>query len=517
MNNQESFMQRQLLHIERIGNRLPHPTLLFVFLCAFIAVTSLVAKLVGTEATHPITGELITAKNLISGEGLRHAISTAVKNFTGFAPVGTVLVAVMGIGVAEHSGLLKASISAAIRKASPRLLTFLVVFAGVLSSLAADTGYVVLVPLAGVVFATAGRNPIAGIAAAFAGVSGGYSANLLISSLDPLLGGISTEAAQLVAPDYEVNAAANYYFIIVSTFLVSIVGTVVTEKWVAPMLGDGPGLGDGPSNSYEENSEALTALNDQERNGLRSVGWFSLVFIVLLLLCLLPENGILRDPETNSILRSPFISGIVMIISIYAALAGYIYGKVSGSFTSGKDFIVGMENSMATMASYLVLMFFAAQFVNWFGWSQLGIITAINGAEILQAIDPGATVLLVCFVLLSAFINLLVGSASAKWALLAPIFVPMLLLSGISPEATQVAYRIGDSSTNIITPLMPYFGVVLAFIQRYDAKAGIGTLIAAMLPYSLMFLLSWSLMLAVWILLGIPLGPGAYVFAEISG
>ena len=511
MNNQESFMQRQLLHIERIGNRLPHPTLLFVFLCAFIAVTSLVAKLVGTEATHPITGELITAKNLISGEGLRHAISTAVKNFTGFAPVGTVLVAVMGIGVAEHSGLLKASISAAISKASPRLLTFLVVFAGVLSSLAADTGYVVLVPLAGVVFATAGRNPIAGIAAAFAGVSGGYSANLLISSLDPLLGGISTEAAQLVDPGYEVNAAANYYFIIVSTLLVSMVGTLVTEKWVAPMLGDGP------SNSYEDSSGELTKLNEREQQGLRRVGGFSLVFIILLLVCLLPENGVLRDPETGSILRSPFISGIVMIISIYAALAGYIYGKVSGSFTSGKDFIVGMENSMATMASYLVLMFFAAQFVNWFGWSQLGIITAINGAEILQAIDPGATVLLVCFVLLSALINLLVGSASAKWALLAPIFVPMLLLSGISPEATQVAYRIGDSSTNIITPLMPYFGVVLAFIQRYDAKAGIGTLIAAMLPYSLMFLLSWSLMLAVWILLGIPLGPGAYVFAEISG
>jgi len=516
MTVQESFIQRQLLNIERLGNRLPHPTLLFVFLCAFIAVVSAIAWLTGLAATHPISGELITAKNIISGEGLRYAISTAVKNFTGFAPVGTVLVAVMGIGVAEYSGLLRASISATIQKAPPRLLTFFVVLAGVLSSLAADTGYVVLVPLAGIVFASANRNPIAGIAAAFAGVSGGYSANLLISSLDPLLGGISTEAAQLVDPEYEVGAAANYYFIFISTFLIGIIGTLVTEKWVAPMLGDYDSSGSGSVERTEDNIEKLVELNEQERKGLKLVGSFSLVFIALLLVCLVPEKGILRDPSTGSILRSPFISGIVMIISIYAALAGYIYGKVSGSFNSVKDFVIGMENSMAVMASYLVLMFFAAQFVNWFGWSQLGIITAINGAEILQALNPSATMLLVCFVLLSAFINLMIGSASAKWALLAPIFVPMLLLSGISPEATQIAYRIGDSSTNIITPLMPYFGVVLAFIQKYDPKAGIGTLLAAMLPYSLMFLLCWSIMLAIWIFLGIPLGPDAQVFVNLT-
>ena len=514
MTNQASLIQRQLLNIERLGNRLPHPTLLFVFLCGFIAVVSLIAWLANVEATHPITGKLITARSLISGEGLRHALSTAVKNFTGFAPVGTVLVAVMGIGVAEYSGLLKAAINASIQRAPARLLTFLVVLAGVLSSLAADAGYVVLVPLAGAVFATAGRNPIAGIAAAFAGVSGGYSANLLISSLDPLLGGISTEAARLVEPNYEVTAAANYYFIFVSTFMIAIVGTLVSEKWVAPLLGDLHG--DNPAESAGEQAGKLTELSHQERKGLGAAGWFSLGFIALLLVCLVPENGILRDPGTGSILRSPFISGIVMIISIYAMLAGYIYGKVSGNFKQGKDFVVGMENSMAAMASYLVLMFFAAQFVNWFGWTQLGIITAINGAEILQALKPNATVLLICFVLLSAFVNLLIGSASAKWALLAPIFVPMLLLSGISPEATQIAYRIGDSSTNIITPLMPYFGVVLAFIQKYDPRAGIGTLLAAMLPYSLVFLVSWSLMLAAWILLDIPLGPGAEVFVSLN-
>ena len=505
--HQNSIIQRQLVRIERLGNRLPHPTLLFVFLCALIAVLSTLSWWAGLSANHPISGEAIAAKNILSGEGLRYMLTTAVTNFTGFAPVGTVLVAIMGIGVAEHSGLLRAIISLTILKSPARFMTFFVVLAGVLSSLAADTGYVVLIPLAGIVFASANRNPITGIAAAFAGVSGGYSANLLIGSLDALLGGISTQAAQLLVPTYEVSAAANYYFIVVSTLVISVVGTLVTEQWVAPLLGENPST---------QKSHTLTELDASERRGLNSVGIFSLIFIGLLVACLLPEEGILRNPATGSILSSPFISGIVMIISTYAAVAGYIYGKVSGSFASGKDLIVGMENSMATMASYLVLMFFAAQFVSWFGWSQLGIITAINGAEVLQALNPSSTLLLVCFVLLSALINLVVGSASAKWALLAPIFIPMLMLSGLSPEATQVAYRIGDSSTNIITPLMPYFGVVLAFIQKYDAKAGIGTLIAAMLPYSLMFLLCWSMMLAGWMIMEWPLGPGAEIFIHLQ-
>ena len=456
-------------------------------------------------AVHPLNGNEIVAKSLISGEGLRYVLTSAVTNFTSFAPVGTVLVAVMGIGVAEHSGLLRAAISASILRAPERLLTFLVVFAGVMTSVAADTGYVVLIPLAGIIYASAGRNPIAGIAAAFAGVSGGYSANLLIGSLDALLSGLSTEAAQLVASDYEVTAAGNYYFIFASTFLVSIVATFVTEKWVAPMLGDYSG----------EVSTEDTSLSDADKAGLKAVGIFSLIFFVLVLAALIPANGILRNPDTGSIITSPFISGIVVVISVYAALAGYVFGKHQGSFSSSSAFVESMEKSMGTMASYLVLMFFAAQFVNWFNWSELGIITAISGAELLQALNPNSIVLLVLFVLFAALINLLVGSSSAKWALLAPIFVPMLYLSGISPEATQVAYRIGDSSTNIITPLMPYFGVVLTFIQKYDARAGIGTLLAAMLPYSIAFLICWSIMLALWLLAGLPLGPGVETFSTL--
>jgi aminobenzoyl-glutamate transport protein len=517
------FLQR----IETLGNRLPHPTMLFIYLCGFILLCSGIAAWLQASAIHPITNETIQVKSLLSGEGLREILSNAVKNFTSFAPVGTVLVAVMGIGVAEHSGLLGVALKAMVQNASQKMTTFLVVLAGVLSSLAADTGYVVLVPLAGLVFLAAGRHPVAGIAAAFAGVSGGYSANLLIGPLDAILAGISTEAAMLVQPSYEVSAAGNYYFIVVSTFLIAAVGTYVTERWVAPMLGDYKKpeeykkLGESQTETdYENNQQAdesknqTTHINSNDKKALKAVGLFSVFYILLLLVCVMPEGGILRNPETGSILRSPFISGIVVIIAIYAALSGWLFGKVSGRFESSRDFISGMEAAMVTMASYLVLMFFAAQFVNWFAWSQLGTITAIKGAQFLQVLDPNSAVLLICFMLLAAFINLLIGSASAKWALLAPIFVPMLLLAGISPEATQVAYRIGDSSTNIITPLMPYFGVVVAFVQKYDAKAGIGTLLAIMLPFSLLFLLCWSVLLAVWIMFGIPLGPDAGVFVS---
>ena len=305
----------------------------------------------------------------------------------------------------------------------------------------------------------------------------------------------------MVDPGYEVSAAGNYYFIVCSTLLIGCLGTFVTEKLVEPQLSAG-----------EANTDPIQNLTDAERRGLKATGWFTLLVFVLLLAGLLPADGLLRDATTGSILRSPFISGIVVIIAAYAALAGLVFGKVSGSFSSGDNVVAGMEKSMETMAGYLVLMFFAAQFINYFAWSQLGVIAAISGAEMLQSLQLHAVTLLVTFILLAAVINLLLGSASAKWALMAPVFVPMLLLSGISPEATQIAYRVGDSTTNIITPLLPYFGVVVAFVQRYDKRAGIGTIIAMMLPYSITFLFGWSLMLALWVFLDWPLGPGAPIY-----
>lgn len=501
--NAVSLLQRALSRVEAAGNRLPDPTLIFLYLCGIVLLLSSLCAWLGLSAVHPVDGSLIKATNLLNGEGLRNMLSKAVGNFTGFAPVGTVLVAVMGIAVAEHSGLLGCALKTTVLRAPQKLMTFSVVLAGVLSSLAADTGYVVLVPLAAIIFASTGRHPLAGIAAAFAGISGGFSANLLIGPLDAILAGISSEAAALVRPGYEVNAAANYYFICASTLMIALAGAWVTERLVIPQLGEPP------KSAATTISEALTPA---ERRGMKAVGWFTVIFIALLLAALVPAEGVLRDPVNGSILSSPFIRGIVMVIAIYAAISGWLFGKVSGSFQESRALVTAMDKGMGTMASYLVLMFFAAQFVNYFAWSQLGAIAAIRGAELLKLLDPGAGLLLVCFVLLAAVINLLIGSASAKWALIAPIFVPMFLLSGITPEATQMAYRIGDSVTNIITPLMPYFGVVVAFARQHDKNAGIGTLIAMMLPYSLAFLLLWSALLVIWIVAGLPLGPGAGFF-----
>ena len=367
-----SFVHRLLASVEKLGNRLPHPTLLFIYLCGLVLLASGLAAGLQFSALHPQTSETINTVNLLSGAGLVQVLTKAVTNFTHFAPVGTVLVAILGIGIAEHSGLLSAALRATVLKAPAKLLSFVVVICGVLSSLAADTGYVVLIPLAAIVFAGAGRSPIVGIAAAFAGVSGGFSANLLIGPFDAIMAGITTEAAMLVRPDYEVNAAGNYYFIVVSTLLIGALGTWVTERWVAPRF---------TAQATDPSVDSrLTAI---ERRGLKAVGFFSLMFMGLLGLLLWPEDGVLRGAN-GSILKSPFMSSIVVLVTLYAALAGVVFGKVSGRFKQQADIVQGMEASMATMAGYLVLMFFAAQFVSYFSWSNLGIIAAIKGAEFLQ-------------------------------------------------------------------------------------------------------------------------------------
>ncbi|WP_320821291.1 AbgT family transporter [Thalassolituus sp.] len=503
--NRTSLVQRALNKVELLGNRLPHPTLLFVYLSAFILVLSAIAAGFQLQALHPISGETISAVNLLSVDGLHKILANTVTNFTHFAPVGTVLVAMLGIGVAEKSGLFDVALRASVRKAPSTLLTAMVVFTGVMSSIAADAGYVVLIPLAAIIFQSAGRHPLAGIAAAFAGVSGGYSANLLIGPVDAMLAGLSTEAAHLVAQNYQVSATANYYFMVASTFLVTFVGTWITQRWIEPRL-----LESSPMNTLvdvnngEDKNHTLTQL---DKRGLRAVGLLTIIVTALLLWGLVPADGLLRNPETGSILRSPFIQGIVVIIAVYALLAGVVFARVSGRWHSNGEAITAMESAMASMASYLVLMFFAAQFVSYFAWSNLGAVSAIQGAQLLQSWDLSPTLLLAGFVVMAASINLLIGSASAKWALLAPIFVPMLLLAGISPEATQMAFRVGDSSTNIITPLMPYFGVVVAYVQRYQPTAGIGTIMSMMLPYSVGFLIFWSGLMVLWLTLGLPLGP----------
>lgn len=485
--------------LERLGNRLPHPTLLFVWLCLLMLPVSAVLAILGVGAEHPLKGGAVAVQSLLDSDGLRYLFSNMVTNFTGFAPLGVVLVAMLGLGIAEQAGLLGATLAALVRHASHRTLVVAVAFAGVMSSIAFDAGYVVLIPLAGLLFKLAGRSPLAGIATAFAGVSGGYSANLLLGPVDAVLAGLSTEAAHIVDPARTVSAAGNYWFIIASTVLVTVLISLVTVRITEPRLARA---------SADDSDE--TEADTTPRMDRRALGWTLLTLVlsvVAIALLAVPENAPLRDPQTGGLLESPFMTSLVVLIALVAGLCGAVYGRVSGRFRSAGGIIEAMETTMATMAGYLVLMFFAAQFVAWFNYSQVGLVLAIKGAAWLGGLEFSSVGLLLLFVLLTTLINLLIGSASAKWSILAPVFVPMFMLIGIAPEATQAAYRIGDSSTNIITPLMPYFALVLGFARRYQRDTGIGTLIALMLPYSLTLLLGWSLLFAVWIGFGWPLGP----------
>jgi len=491
-------MLRFLNRVETLGNQLPHPTTLFIWFSLLVLILSWALSMLGVSAVHPTQNTTIAVTNLLSQDGLHRVLTASVSNFTQFAPVGTVLVAMLGLGIAEKSGLLAALLHKLVAKAGGQTLSAIVVFAGVMSSLAADAGYVVLIPLAGIVFGSAGKHPLAGMAAAFAGVSGGYSANLLIGPVDAVLAGISTEAAHLVDPERDVSVVANYYFIVMSTFLITLLGTIITEKVTLPAL---------PKWQQDKPITRQTPLSGLHAAGLRNAGLVFAVSITLIAVGLIPDSGILRDPNTHSISQSAFMKGIVTVISLVAALCGIAYGVTVQRYNSKGSIIKDMEDTFATMASYLVLMFFAAQFVNYFGWSNMGMVLAIKGATWLQALSLSPVILLSIFIVMAAFINLLVGSASAKWSLLAPVFIPMFLLLGIAPEQVQAAYRVGDSSTNIITPLMPYFGVVVAFMQRYKPDLGVGTIMSLMLPYSITFLLGWSIVFAIWIAAGLPLGP----------
>jgi aminobenzoyl-glutamate transport protein len=498
-----SAIDRFLSTVERIGNLLPHPATLFAGFALLVVVLSGVVAQFDVSVVHPGTGAEVRPFNLVSAEGLHLILTKMVTNFTGFAPLGTVLVALLGIGIAEGSGLIGAALRAVVLASPKRLLTFVIVFAGVISNTASEVGYVLLVPLAAVIFLAAGRHPLGGLAAAFAGVSGGYSANLLLGTIDPLLAGLSEEAARIIDKSYTVNPACNYYFMFMSTFLIAGLGTWVTERLVLPRLGTYTG---------EERPEAIRGATPQEKRGLIYATGAIALFAAWLLWGLLPADGFLRDPKTFDILHSPFMSGIVALIFLSAAIAGIAYGIGAGTFKSDNDVMKGMSKSMETLGSYIVLVFFAAQFVAYFNWTNLGLILAIKGAAFLQALQLGPIPLMLAFVVVSALINLVMGSASAKWAIMAPVFIPMFMLLGYSPEFTQMAYRVGDSVTNIISPMMSYFALIVAFIARYDKKAGIGTVISTMLPYSVVFLIGWSLLLIVWVLLELPIGPGAPMF-----
>ena len=500
-NKRAGVFQRMLNWTERIGNALPHPGTLFALFALATLVLSAVGYALGWEVIHPGTNEVVRTVNLLSHDGIHRVLLEMVDNFTGFAPLGIVMVAMLGIGIAEQSGLISAVIRLLVLNSHKHLLTFIIVFSGILSNVASDVGYVLLIPLAGVIFLAVGRNPIAGMAAAFAGVSGGFSANLVLGTIDPLLAGLSQEAARILDPSYEVNPTANYYFMVASTFIIAFAGTFITEKVVEPRLGKYTG-------KFEEKENSFGKLSKKEKKGLLMALLTLIAIIIISLFGIIPVDGFFRGSD-GGILSSPLIRGVVAMLFITAGASGLAYGFTTGAFKNDEDVMKGMANSMKSLAIYFVLVFFAAQFVAYFKWSNLGIIMAVKGANLLMSADIGLIPLMILFILLAATINMLMGSASAKWAILAPIFIPMFMIMGYSPELSQVVYRIGDSVTNVISPMMSFFALIIAYVQKYEPKAGIGTIIATMVPYSIAFLILWVLLLVAWLLLGLPLGPDA--------
>lgn len=495
------IFQWMLNWTERFGNALPHPAILFAIFAFSTLVLSAIGSILKWEAIHPGTGEIIRTVNLFSHDGIHRILLEMVDNFTSFAPLGIVLVAMLGIGIAEQSGLINAFIRLMVLNSPHHLLTFVIVFAGILSNIASSVGYVLLIPLAGVIFLAVGRHPVAGMAAAFAGVSGGFSANLVLGTVDPLLAGLSQEAARIIDPSYVVNPTANYFFMAASTVVIALAGTFVTEKIVEPRLGKYSG-------DYKPKANSMGKLSKKEKKGLLMAFFTLAIIMIITLIGIIPSEGFFRGVN-GGILNSPLIRGVVAMLFITAGSMGLAYGFTTGIFKNGSDVVKGMADSMKTLATYLVLVFFAAQFVAYFKWSNLGLIMAVKGAKLLMSAAIGLIPLMILFILLSAAINMLMGSASAKWAILAPIFIPMFMIMGYSPELSQVVYRIGDNVTNVISPMMSFFALIIAFVQKYEPKAGIGTIIASMIPYSIVFFFLWSLLLIVWLVLGIPLGPDA--------
>lgn len=498
MKKNKGWFYRFLDGVERVGNKLPDPFILFIILSLIVIAISWVASMFNASVIHPGTGEELAIKNLASGEGLQFMLTSTLTNFTGFAPLGLVLVMMFGIGLAEKVGLLDHAIRKTILQSPPKLVTYTVVFVGIIGNIVSDASIVLIPPLAAYVFHKMGRHPLAGLAAGFAGAGAGFTANLFIAGTDVLLSGIATEAAQIMDANFVVTPVDNWYFNIVSVFLLTLVGGLITTRIIEPRLGNYQN-GDIQIDDREE-------LPDADK-GLRNAGIAGLIYIALIVLVIMLPNSPLRNEE-GGLVPSPFISGIVPILLLFFVTMGCVYGITVGKIKSSKDISRYMAESVKELSGYIVLVFAIAQFIAYFNWSNLGIWIAVNGAEFLQDINFTGIGLIVAYSLFTALLDFIITSGSAKWALEAPIFIPMFMQLGYHPAFTQVAYRIADSSINVITPLSPYMIIILSFMKRYDKNAGIGSYISLMLPYAVGFLVTWIILLLVFYFTGMPIGPG---------
>jgi len=497
----KSLMNRFLNGVEYVGNKLPDPFMLFIILAVVVIAVSWIISLFDVSFIQPGVEEEVAIKSLISVEGIQFMLTSALDNFVGFKPLGIVLAMMLGIGLADKVGLLETAIKSTILKAPAKLVTYAVVFTGIMGNIASDAAFVIVPPLAAMVFYNVGRHPLAGLAAGFAGVGAGFTANFMIAGTDATLSGITTEAIHEVDPNMIVTPVDNWYFMSTSVIILTILGAIITEKIVEPRLGTYSG-------DMKKDFEKTSAL---EMRGLRNAVIAGIVYVLLVIAAILLPNSPLVNEE-GGLVPSPFLTGIVPVILLLFVIVGVTYGVTVNKINKAKDISALMGEAMKDMSGFIVLIFAASQFIAYFEWSNIGSWIAVSGASFLENIGVTGVVVIVGFVMLTAFLNLFVFSGSALWALEAPIFVKMFYFLGFHPAFVQASYRIAESATNVITPMNPYIIIVLGFMREYDKKAGIGTLIAMMLPYSLIFLGAWIVLLLVFVFLGIPFGPGIGVY-----
>ncbi|WP_439481539.1 AbgT family transporter [Cyclobacterium plantarum] len=507
-----SLLDRFLTAIEKAGNKLPDPAILFLFLLLLTWFLSALLAPVDFGELDPRTGEKLYIQNLLTGEKIADFLSRMISVFINFPPLGVVLLAMLGVGVAEYSGFIPAGLKYLLGFTPKSLLTPILVLVAIVSHTAADAGYVLVIPLGGVIFYAAGRHPLAGIAATFAGVSGGFSANFIPSAIDPLLQSFTQSAARIIDPDINLNPLNNIYFTGLSSIVVIGVAWYLTDRIIEPRLNS-----NNPVDKDLNDIPKMDLLEKSEKIGFKIASLVMILGLTGLFFWAYPVGSSLRDPEGEiTSFAAPLMQSIVPLIFLVFWIPGIIFGFISGSYKNSKDVIASMSKAMGGMAHYIVMAFFCALFIDAFTQSNIGSMTALKGAVFLQSLQLPSQVTVVGIVFLSAFVNLLVGSASAKWALISPIFVPMLMQLDISPDLTQAAYRVGDSVSNIITPLMPYFPLVVIFCQRYVKNTGIGTLVSLMLPYTLFLLLIWTVFLLIYWTLGLPLGlQSSYTYPAI--
>ncbi|AKP08243.2 Aminobenzoyl-glutamate transport protein [Corynebacterium pseudotuberculosis] len=511
--------------VERAGNVLPDPFWLFVILAGLVAISSWLGSKAGMIAINPQDNSPVAVTNLLTKDGISKMLTEAVNNFVAFPPLRVILTVMLGVAVAEHSGFISALIRAMVAKVGPRTLTFVVALAGVTGSIASDAVYVILIPLGAMSFRALGRSPIVGAMVAFAASSAGFNASLILNITDVLLGGISTSAAQLVDPDYHVSPLANYFFVVASSIVLALIITLVTELFIkkkarelvdhdridhsALTFSNNAGGSPGAQPHREETDDELAQeieLHPSEARALACAGGaFVLMLAAYFALLFVPFSPLY---SAEGALSSPLIKAIAVPIAMMFLGLGIVYGVAAKTITKLGDIPEFMGRGLKTLIPMIVLFFMVAQFLAWFQWSNLGMWTAIKGAELLQQWDLPVYVLFGALVVMVAALNLAITSGSAQWALMAPVIVPMMMYIGVSPEVSQMLFRIGDSPTNIITPMSPYFALALTFLQRYYKPAGVGTLMSLALPYSISMLVGWFLFFVVWYFLGIPIGPG---------